>query len=593
MLENFQYSSLRSNLKALIASCWKYKTLYIWAFLLLLVTNGFAVLIPYMTKLAIDKSILNGEDFLAYRYPLWILFFAICQFFFRTLSRICVYRACREQEHDLRTQLMQSLEYYPMHSFHETRRGDLVTNMIEDTSQVRALAGFGFIQVGNIIVAYLFCVPMMVAISAKLTLVSVLFYPFLLLFIGWMNQKLYDRNLKVKEKLGDLTDLGSQVIEGIHVPKCFHAHAGLQKRFEALNDAHFEISWQTARLDILLLPGLVLIASLGEWAVIRFGSEMIALGTITEGDFLAFHGYIAYLLFASIAVGFGVSTFNRGYTSFVRLRKRFAVVSEAEAKSPTDLAPPYIPLNVHFNNVKFRYSDSSRDHLSIDHLELPLSGLIGICGPVGSGKSTFLKLLLRLYEPRDGEILLDGKPLTTYTPFEIRRIFSLVTQEPFLLSRTIRENIEYYDEREKDQSRQLARLEESIHKASLEKDISSFKSGFDTIVGERGVRLSLGQKQRVSIARAFYRQRPILILDDPFSALDTITEERILSNLLEIKSQNVVFLVSQRASTLKRCDRILIFDEGTFVCEGSPEDLLVSKNFYSHIYELQESFGVH
>lgn len=545
-----------------------------------------------MTKLAIDENALKGDDFLAYRYPLWILFLALCQFIFRTLSRICVYRACREQEHDLRVQLMQSLEYYPMHSFDETRRGDLVTNMIEDTSQVRALAGFGFIQVGNILVAYLFCVPMMISISAKLTFVSVLFYPLLLIFIGWMNQKLYERNLKVKEKLGDLTDFGSQVIEGIHVPKCFHAHEGLQKRFDALNKAHFEISWQTARLDILLLPGLVLIASLGEWAVIRFGSEMMVLGTITQGDFLAFHGYIAYLLFASIAVGFGVSTFNRGYTSYVRLRNRFAVHTELGAKSPASVPLNFSPSMLHFDNVQFRYPGSSKDHLNIAHLELPLEGLIGICGPVGSGKSTFLKLILRLYDPHRGEIRLNEKPLEDYTPFEIRRICALVTQEPFLLSRSIRENIEYYEASEGGQSPYLARLQDSIHKASLERDLGSFKLGFDTIVGERGVRLSLGQKQRVCIARAFYRQKPILMLDDPFSALDTITEEMILSNLLNIKDERVIFLVSQRASTLKRCDRILIFDEGAFMGIGTPAQLLASKNFFSQINRLQENMEV-
>jgi len=584
--------SLYSNLRELFLSCWKYRVYYALAFFLLLVTNGFAVLIPYMAKLAVDQSVVHSEDFLPYRYPLWILCFAFCQFCFRTLSRICVYRACREQEHDLRTQLMSCLEYYPLERLQETKRGDLVTNMIEDTSQVRALAGFGFIQVANIFVAYAFCVPMMVMISPRLTLVSVLFYPVLLVFIGWMNQKLYYQNLEVKQKLGDLTDFCSQVVEGIHVPKCFHAHQGLGGRFQALNDAHFNMAWKTARLDILLLPGLVLIASMGEWAVIRFGSEMILEGTITKGDFLAFHGYIAYLLFASIAVGFGVSTFNRGYTSFVRLRSRFEVDPEACVKSEeAQITPVFNPSVLSCEEMVFRYQGAHRDTLSISKLEIPLKGLIGICGPVGSGKSTFLRLLLRFYDPESGVFHLDGKPLQEYSRFDLRRTFALVNQDPFLLSRTIRENIEYYGRQDLSGSLREERLKSSVHNAALEQDISTFPNGLETIVGERGVRLSLGQKQRVSIARALFREKPVLLLDDPFSALDTITEERILNHLLEIKKQGAILLVSQRASTLKRCDRILIFDEGEFIREGSPEELLEGENFFRHIYEIQENLG--
>ena len=507
---------------------------------------------------------------------------AFGQFVFRTFSRICVYRACREQENDLRIQLMEKVLSYPLARLRSTERGDMITNMIEDTSQVRIFVGFGFVQFFNIMLVYLVSIPIMYQISPKLTLLSCLPYPFLLIFIAWMNQRLYYLNLEVKEKLADVTEFSSQVIHGIHVAKSFNAFDGLKREFAKLNDRHFQTSWSTTLLEVLLLPGMIFLASLGEFMILRYGSEMIQNGQITYGDFLAFHGYIGYILFASISVGFGMSTFNRGYTSYKRLNDRFMVPGEL-LKSEDQ---KFRPKTMEFRNFSYRYEGAQERALELENLKLPMGKMIGLCGPIGSGKSTFFNLVQGLEDRFEGEFLLDGESMTKALSQKLRNISTSVFQEIFLFSDSVAQNVEFYS------GADLDTVKKALRFANLEQDIAEFENGMETIVGEKGVRLSLGQKQRLSIARAVCQGGQHMIFDDCFSALDTVTEEKILQNLLKLKEQKkTLFLASHRVSTLKHCDLILVFKKGQLIEQGSHAELLDQKGYYSEIDEIQRSFS--
>lgn len=569
-------------LREILKSSWNYRSFYFWSIVCLLLTNVLAAIIPVAVKEAVDQGSAHGNLIKQLYYPAMIVILALGQFLFRTISRILVYRACREQEHDLRCRLMEAILKIPNWRLKKLGRGDLVTNMVEDTTQVRIFLGFGTVQLFNILLVYAISIPLMLTISPILTLYSVFPYPILLIYIAYLNQKLYYKNLEVKHKLGELTEFVSQTVYGIHVAKSFDAFEGLKKQFGKFNSDHYKSAWSVNILDTLLLPGLILIASFGEYLVLRFGSEMIFNGELSNGEFMAFHTYIAYILFASISVGFGMSTFNRGFTSFKRLQDRYAEEFEFIEATSEHLVLDTLKVE----NLRFKYDPQESFELRVDQLEVKAGEMIGVCGAIGAGKSTFFHLILGLLRLQSGRISLGKTKLDQNINKDIwRSAFNPVFQEIFLFSKSLKENLLFHrniDEFE---------LYRALEFAALNDDVKQFQNGLDTMVGEKGVRLSQGQKQRVSIARAYLDAAPVWILDDCFSALDTVTEEQILQNLIKERAKRTVFLCSHRGSTLKHCDRILVFEQGQLSEQGTHAELSVGEGFYARMIRLQRQFG--
>ena len=569
-------------LREILRSSWNYRWFYFWSVVCLVITNIVAAIIPMAVKEAVDQGSTQGDLLKQLYFPGIIAALALCQFIFRTISRVLVYRACREQEHDLRNRLMEAILRIPNWRLKSLGRGDLVTNMVEDTTQVRIFLGFGTVQLFNILLVYLITIPLMMTISPRLTLLSVFPYPLLLIYIAYLNQKLYYKNLDVKEKLGDVTEFVTQTVFGIHVAKSFHAFEGLKHRFQNFNLIHYKSAWSVNILDTMLLPGLILIASFGEYLVLRYGSEMIFNGQLTNGQFIAFHGYIAYILFASISVGFGMSTFNRGFTSFKRLQDRYS----EEIENFVVNSQRVYSSDLRIKNLRFKYHPENPFELRVDELTVRPGEIVGVCGAIGAGKSTFFHTLLALQKLDSGSIKYGSIELNSDTNTYLWRMaFNPVFQEIFLFSKTLGENLRFH------RSIEDFELNKALEFAALTEDVRGFKNGLDTLVGEKGVRLSQGQKQRVSIARAYLDAAPIWILDDCFSALDTITEEQILQNLLKDKKNRTVFLCSHRGSTLKHCDKVLIFEHGCLTQQGRHSDLIQSDGFYSRMIELQRQFG--
>lgn len=559
-----------------------YAHLYFFAFIFLALTNFFSAKIPNTVQSAIDATSTAGSSDKIVWFAGMIIACALTQFIFRVIARILVYRACREQEHSLRDKLMEKVCSFSIKTLSTKSIGDYVTNMSEDTTQVRIFVGFGFVQFANIIMVYVFCLPYMIAISPKLTMYAIIPYPLLLIYIAVINHKLYYLNLDMKAKLAEVTDFVSQSVYGIYVIKSFHAMTSFSQKFEDESDELFEKQWKATLYNLILMPGLILISSFGEWIVIYLGVPMINTGEITQGQFIAYHGYISILIFSSVAVGFGVSTFNRGFTSWIRLREIYTLDSEPE-KSDLRIESPN---QLKISDLSFTHyiHDKQSFALNIESLELDLNQSIGIFGPIGSGKSTFIKLLSGIYEAEKGNFKFDDQEISFEKYVDLRKFISYVPQNVFLFSKSIEENISFFEGFSPEQ------IKEAITFADLFSDVEKFEQGSQTIVGERGVRLSLGQKQRLTLARAHFHPKDILLIDDCFSALDTVTEETILQTLMKSEIYKTLFLCSHRISTLKHCEQILVFDKGRITHKGSHEELLETCEYYQEIWNIQQMF---
>ena len=569
-------------LKELLSFSSGYKHLYLWAFIFLALTNYFSAKIPDTVKKAIDASKDTSTSDKIIWFAGMIVFCALLQFLFRVIARILVYRACREQEHELRDLLMKKICSFSVRTLSKKSIGDYVTNMAEDTTQVRIFVGFGFIQFANIIMVYIFCLPFMIEISPRLTMYAIIPYPLLLLFIAVINHKLYYLNLDMKAKLAELTDFISQSVYGIYVIKSFHAMDAFSSKFNDESDELFTKQWRATLYNLILLPGLIFISSFGEWIIIYLGVPMINSGEITQGDFIAYHGYISILIFSSVAVGFGMSTFNRGFTSWLRLREVYNEEIEPSKEKKT-LENPDL-LRIEKLEYSYDLDDVSAFSLKIDKLDLNLNQSIGIFGPIGSGKTTFIKLLSGIYKADNGSYHFDNKVLGVDDYVNLRDLISYVPQNVFLFSNSIEENISFFEKDVKD------KVLEAIQFADLFSDIEKFENGLETIVGERGIRLSLGQKQRLTLARAHFRPKSILIIDDCFSALDTVTEETILQSLIKSDMYKTLLISSHRISTLKHCEQILVFDKGQITHIGDHESLLKNCDYYQEIWKIQQMF---
>ncbi|MCO4783460.1 MAG: ABC transporter ATP-binding protein [Candidatus Cloacimonetes bacterium] len=574
--------SLVDFLRELFVFSSSYIHLYFFAFIFLALSNFFSAKIPNSVQSAIDSTANAGASDKIIWFAGMIIACAGVQFIFRVLARILVYRACREQEHSLRDKLMEKVCSFSIKTLSQKSIGDYVTNMSEDTTQVRIFVGFGFVQLANIIMVYVFCLPYMIAISPKLTMYAIIPYPLLLIYIAVLNHKLYYLNLDMKAKLAQVTDFVSQSVYGIYVIKSFHAMTSFSQKFDAESDELFTKQWRATLYNLILMPGLILISSFGEWIVIYLGVPMINAGEISQGQFIAYHGYISILIFSSVAVGFGVSTFNRGFTSWIRLREIYTLESEPEKSDALVESPNKLEVS----RLKFTHyiHDKESFSLDIESLNLDLNKSIGIFGPIGSGKSTFIKLLAGIYQAKEGDFQFDDQLISSKHYADLRKFISYVPQNVFLFSKSIEDNISFFEDFTQDQ------IKDALTFADLFSDVEKFENGTETIVGERGVRLSLGQKQRLTLARSHFHPKDVLLIDDCFSALDTVTEETILQSLIQSDIYKTLFLCSHRISTLKHCEQILVFDKGEITHKGSHDQLLKTCPYYQEIWSIQQMF---
>lgn len=541
------------------------------------------LLIPWFTRLAIDNlSQGPGRRWDLLLFPGLIALAAAGQGVFRYFWRTNVFGFSRHIEWDLRNQLFAHLQRLPLAYFQRMKTGDLMSRLTNDLASVREMLGIGAVAALDGAVLILAAVPLMIDIDPWLTLWSLLSLPGITLLVLGFGNRMHRGYRDVQQFLGKLSIFVQESLAGIRVIQAHGQEATRQARFEELSAEYMRKNLVTARLSGVLWPLMAVFSGLAAAVVLWLGGRSVLLGTLTIGQFVQFNGYLAMLTWPVMAIGYVVNLYQRGSAALGRLVEILETPPAPAHLTPDDGLPRRLTGAIEFRNLSFRYDPDAPWILRDIDLKIPAGSCLAIVGEVGAGKSTLVHLIARLFEAPEGSLLLDGRDIRAVPLSRLRASIGLVSQDIFLFSETIRENILFGRP-----DATVQDMEEAARIAALLPSIHEFADRFDTLLGERGVRLSGGQKQRTALARALVADPPILILDDAFSSVDVQTEESILRELRAARTGRTTILISHRISTVKDADQIAYVRDGRIVEQGTHQELLAREGHYHRLYRRQ------
>jgi len=568
-----------------------------------LFNNGVWILFPQVIRKAVNG--LNGDvtrEKLA-TYALMILGVALAKGIFQFLTRWVLIGISRDIEFDLRNDLFAHLERLSYSYYQRNRTGDIMAKATNDLNAVRNLLGPAIMYSANTIVFTAGALAFMLAISPKLTLYAFLPLPVASIIIQYFGRRIHERFERIQAMFSDISARAQENFSGARVIRAYVQEEAEIAAFESANQEYIRRSLGLVRLMGMLWPTLELMLGIAAVIVLWLGGRQVIQGRMNVGDFVAFNTYMMQLTWPVIALGWVINIFQRGTASLIRINEIFLQKPEI-ADDPTLLSlypepakalaagaldiPSQANRNsgrelvgdIEFCNLNFGYNGVPV--LKDVNLRIPAGSSLAIVGPTGSGKTTLVSLIARIYDAEPGAVLFDGKPIRAFPLETLRRNIGFVPQETFLFSLTIRENIAL--------GRDEASLEEikaAAEAANIAQDIESFPESYDTTVGERGITLSGGQKQRTAIARALLRSPRILVLDDALSSVDTHTEDKILNHLREIMHGRTTIFISHRVSTVRNADRIAVLYQGRIVELGTHDELIARNGYYTDLYNKQ------
>jgi ATP-binding cassette subfamily B multidrug efflux pump len=624
------------NLRPLLPYLRRYRGTYVVGALCVLCNNGIWILFPLVLRRAIDvlnsglgqhkEASLIRHDLLV--YALLLLAIAGIKAIFQYLTRWILIGVSREVEFDLRNDLFAHLERLSYSFYQRTRTGDIMARATNDLNAVRMLLGPGIMYTANTVVFTAGALVFMLSISPRLTLFAFAPLPVFSIVVQYFGRRIHERFERIQAMFSDISARTQENFSGARLIRAYVQEEAEIELFERDNSEYIARSLKLVRLMGMLWPTLETLLGVAIVIVLFVGGREVLLHRISLGSFVAFNTYMVQLTWPIIALGWVINLFQRGTASAGRIHDVMSEQPEIAGEfvtrpilSPTDgdedgapvlptrsspgtpsFSPsvgerlgPEIHGDIEFRNLSFSYGKTLRatengngskhgDELVLKNINLgvPAGTSLAIVGPTGSGKSTLVSLIPRIYDAAPGAVLIDGRPIREFPLAVLRRNIGFVPQETFLFSDTIRENIAFGAEHATD-----AEVQQAAEAASIAAEIKSFPNGYRTLVGERGLTLSGGQKQRTAIARAVIRNPRILVLDDALASVDTQTEDRILNHLREIMQGRTTIFISHRVSTVRNADRIAVLHDGEIVEQGTHDELIERNGYYTELYDKQ------
>ncbi len=503
---------------------------------------------------------------------------------FRFYQRRLIIGVSRDVEYDLRNDFFAALQRFEPAYFQRNRTGDLMSRATNDLNAVRMMIGPAFMYLSNTILTFVAVITLMLSLNRRLTLLALIPLPPLSILVYLIGNVIHRRFEQIQEQLSTISAVTQEALSGVRVVRAYGREAHEIRRFQDANEEYVRRNRALIRVQGAFFPVMGLLMGLGVLIVLWLGSRDVIAGRMSMGELVAFNAYLVMLSWPMIAFGWVSNLLQRGSASWTRMLEVLDAapgITDAHATS-TVTSPAQIQGALEFRHLTFGFAD--QPVLADISAVLPAGTTTAIVGATGSGKSTLLNLIARLIDPPPGTVLVDGVDVRTIPLAVLRGAIGFVSQEPFLFSSTIAENIAFGMPASADR----AAVERAAGIARLDPDLSSFPHGLDTIVGERGITLSGGQKQRTAIARAIAVDPKILILDDALSAVDTSTEQEILDGLRVVMRERTSIIVSHRVSTVRPADQILVLDGGRIAERGSHDALIALGGLYAELARQQQ-----
>lgn len=579
----------------------KFFVKYIWRLIpgviFVIISNVFGVLPAQVIRFAFDLVTENiatyrlfsgfGRQSMIYQvfgsslllFGLLVLALALLRGLFLFLMRQTIIVMSRHIEYDLKNEIYNHYQELSLAFFRRHNTGDLMNRVTEDVSRVRMYLGPGIMYTVNTVVLFVMTIAIMLTVNVRLAIFSVLPLPILALIIYYVNNIINFRSEKIQERLSVLSSFVQENFSGIRVIKSYVREPFVKKRFAEESENYKTHSMALVRVQALFYPLMLMLVGLSNIITMYVGGIEVMKGNITSGNIAEFIVYLNQLTFPVISLGWVTSLIQRAAASQKRINE-FLHEKPEIVSSPA--APIHLKGHIEFRDVSFTYPDTGIQALKNVSFKAEPGEMLAIIGRTGSGKSTIANLVMRMYDCTNGSVLIDGKDVRQLNLENYRSQVGFVPQEVFLFSDTITNNIAFSAGT---LDKQL--IEQAAKDAAVYGNIMELDKGFDTLIGERGVTLSGGQKQRVSIARAIVKHPQILIFDDCLSAVDTRTEEEILTNLGRNMTGKTSIIIAHRISTIKNADKILVMDRGEIIEHGNHEELMDKKGAYFELYEKQ------
>ncbi|WP_162128506.1 ABC transporter ATP-binding protein [Flavobacterium phycosphaerae] len=572
----------------------KYFVKYKFHFLLGIIITIVAQIFSLFTPKLISKSFMIIEDFYKNKLSheviktelihniLWIISTTLIAGVLTFLMRQTLIVMSRHVEFDLKNEVFKHYEVLDQNFYKRNRTGDLMNRISEDVAKVRMYVGPAVMYTINTFIRFTVVIIYMYNVSPRLTLYTLLPLPILSYIIFKLSTEINKRSTIFQQYLSKVSSFTQEIFSGIRVVKAYALEEQYQNQLIDLAKESKTKSMSLARVQSLFGPLMIALIGVSNLTVIYFGGLMYIDGTIKSiGTIAEFILYINMLTWPVASIGWVSSLIQEAEASQKRINEFLKI--EPEIKNKNEEHTP-IQGEIEFNNVSFTYEDTEITALQNISFKVKKGETLAILGKTGSGKSSILSLLTRMYDIKNGSITIDGKKIDEVNLYDLRNSIGIVPQDAFLFSDTIKNNIKFGKEDATDEEVIIAAKQAVVHD-----NIMNFGKQYETILGERGITLSGGQKQRVSIARAIIKNPSILLFDDCLSAVDTETEEQILNNLLQISKDKTTIIVSHRVSSAKNADKIIIIDEGQIIQEGSHNQLVNQEGYYAELYLKQLS----